>query len=209
MDVMPPDVTGSDRPARLRVGLTGGIASGKSTVRQAFAAAGWTTADADALVRECLAGDAEVHAALRSAFGTGVFQPDGSVDRAALGDRVFGDDAALRTLEALLHPRVRDRWQTILAEAGGPALIEIPLLFEKDLEPAFDLTVCVDCLAVRQLKRLARRGLSPRQAEARMARQLPNDIKVARADIVLSNNGESAFLDKQVSRLLDRLSPDR
>ncbi|MGJ3243925.1 MAG: dephospho-CoA kinase [Opitutales bacterium] len=191
----------------LTVGLTGGIGSGKSTVRRAFGAAGWLTADADALVRDCLASDQAVLSSIREAFGHGVFQASGEVDRKALADRVFCDARALERLEAILHPRVRKRWQHLMARADRPVLVEIPLLFEKTLEPAFDLTVCVDCLAVRQLERLADRGLTPDQAKARMARQLPNAEKVRRADIVLSNNGTPTFLDRQVSRLIERLAP--
>jgi len=142
----------------VRIGLTGGIGCGKSTVVKLFAEAGWRTIQTDAIVRELLAHNKAVHTALRRRWGSDVFLSDGSVDRKAIAHRVFADESELRWLESLLHPLVRESWeQAVRKEPEADWLVEIPLLFEKRLETHFDLTVCVisprDVVETRMVRR--------------------------------------------------------
>ena len=187
----------------MRVGLTGGMGCGKSTVLRQFAANGWRTVESDALVRHLLSEDAAVIAALGAKFGPPVVIA-GTVDRTALAALVFSDADALHWLEELLHPRVREAWQRESLSAGN-VVVEIPLLFEKNLENNFDLNVCVTASLPTQLERLKQRGVSRGQALARMARQLPLAEKERRSDYVISNNGTAEFTQRQVSSLLDVL----
>lgn len=191
----------------MKLGLTGGIGCGKSTAAKMLEANGWRRLDSDALVGELFAGDGAVRAALAGRWGEAVLTPEG-VDRARIAQTVFADEAELRWLEGLLHPRVRERWQGALA-ADPEALwvVEIPLLFEKNLEKHFDFTVCVSVSEAVQQERLAARGLAPEQVRARIARQLPLAEKRHRADFVLSNTGTLAYLQSQIDALHARLSP--
>ncbi|MGF1451534.1 MAG: dephospho-CoA kinase [Opitutales bacterium] len=187
-----------------RIGLTGGIACGKSTAAQAFETAGFRRIDTDAVVADLLKDDVEVRSALANRWGGAVLRLDG-VDKAVIAQRVFADEAELRWLEGLLHPRVGSIWRAALeAEPKARWLVEIPLLFENKLETAFDRTVCVEASEALQLQRLAAKGVTAEQAKARMRRQLPLREKVARADRVLSNYGEPAFLQQQVQWLVSR-----
>lgn len=191
----------------VNLGLTGGIGCGKSTAGRFLEEAGFRRIDTDAVVRDLLAGDEAVQAAVRARFGDGVIGEDGSVLRAELAKVVFAEEAALRALEAILHPRVHETWLKA-AEAGleSPLVVEIPLLFEKRLEKHFDFTVCVFSSVDVQLKRLAAKGYSREQAIARMERQMPLGSKVALADFVLLNDGELGFLKSQIEHLIPLLT---
>lgn len=203
----------ADRPP-LRVGLTGGIASGKSTVTRALEARGVPVLDADAVYHQLLREDAAMLQALRDRFGDGVFQPDGQLDRKALGAIVFRDPAALADLGAITHPRVRDRflgWMDDQAAAGAPlAVVVIPLLFENGLERHFDTTVVIACAPATQRARLmAREGIDGDEADRRIASQMALTDKVARADHVLDNDGAPDLVDPAVERLLEALGQAR
>ena len=189
-----------------RLGLTGGIGSGKSTVRNLFEAAGWQTLDADSIVRDLLNKDPEVQAALRKQLGDAAILPDGTANRPWIGQRVFKDPTQLTWLEQLLHPRVRHVWQSALEQVPEqPWLVEIPLLFEKKLESSFDLTVAVIVGEGTQLQRLAHRGIEELEARRRIRLQLPSHEKQKRADFVLSNDGTPEFLHQQVHSLITTL----
>ncbi len=191
----------------MRVGLTGGIGCGKSTVVGFFREAGWRTLESDRIVAELLSGNAEVQAALRARWGRAVFTQAGELDRRAIGRRVFQDEAELSWLEQLLHPRVRTHWQG--AVAAGPELdwlVEIPLLFEKRLESAFDLTVCVCSPSQVVVVRMAARDYSAEEVERRRQRQMPLDEKMRRADHVITNAGSLEFLNDQTMRLITQIS---
>jgi dephospho-CoA kinase len=189
------------RPVMI-IGLTGGMGCGKSTAAGFFEELGWGRVDTDEVVRAMLREDADVIAGVRAAFGDGVIAADGAVDRHKLAGVVFPDRGALRRLEAILHPRVREVWKDRVAGSHGqPWLVEIPLLFEKGLEKEFDFTVCVACDPAVQLQRVAARGFPPHEAAQRIARQLPLAQKIERADFVLTNNGSLLFLRNQVTRL--------
>jgi dephospho-CoA kinase len=187
----------------LKIGLTGGIGCGKSTVVRVFAEAGWRTIESDAVVRELFTRNASVRSALRERWGEAIFTKDGSVDRKAIAGRVFADDTELSWLEELLHPLVGAFWRAALAELPEANwLVEIPLLFEKRLETHFDLTVCVTCPPASVESRMVRRGYAGFEIEQRRKRQMPLDEKARRADCVISNAGSLDFLKQQTARLI-------
>lgn len=179
---------------------------GKSTVAGMFEHAGFRRLDSDALLREQVLPRPEVMAELRRYFGDGVMTPDGQVDRAQLGQRVFADDAGREWLEALTHPLLFGLWLQALATAPeGPWAVEVPLLFERKLENWFDFTLCVACAPPQQLARLEQRGLPHALAEQRISKQLPLARKIELADFVLWNDGSVQFLQDQVTALIHDL----
>jgi dephospho-CoA kinase len=190
----------------LKVGLTGGIATGKTYVSRRLREAGVPVVDADALARQAVAPGTEGLAAVVHRFGTDVLTADGALDRPALGRIVFADEAARRDLEAIVHPIVRRRTAEFFAAlpADTPvAVADIPLLFETHRERTFDRVVVVACAPATQLQRLmARDGLSREAAEQRIAAQLPIEEKVRRADYVIHTDGTFDETDAQVSALV-------
>jgi len=193
----------------MKVGLTGGIGCGKSTVVGFFREAGWQTLESDKIVAELLSGDADIQAALRERWGATVFTSGGEVDRRAIATRVFQDEEELRWLEQLLHPRVRESWQgALVAAPDANWLVEIPLIFEKRLETAFDLTVCVASPVDVVEIRMASRAYSGEEVERRRQRQMPLDEKMRRADLVITNAGSLEFLKDQTMRLIAQISGD-
>ena len=190
----------------MKVGLSGGIACGKSTVLGFFREAGWQTVDSDAVVRELLATDAEVKTQLRSRWGEVVFT-DGAVDHAAVAKRVFGNEGDLKWLEELLHPLVRESWLASIAQAPNANwLVEIPLLFEKRLETRFDLTVCVASPPDMAADRMVARAYTKEQIEQRRNQQMPLDEKMELADYLISNAGSLEFLKQQTTRLIKQIT---
>jgi dephospho-CoA kinase len=192
-------------------GITGGLGCGKSTVARALEARGFRRLDSDQIVREQVLTAPDVIAALRERYGDAVMETDPStgavrVNRAALGQRVFDDDAERLWLEQLTHPRVAAvRRAALAADPGAHWAIEVPLLFEKGLENWFDFTVCVACAPQQQLARLEQRGLPRALAGQRISKQLPLARKIELSDFVLWNEGSPAFLEAQVDRLADAL----
>ncbi len=192
--------------------LTGGIATGKSTVARLLAERhAWTAFDADACVHHLLDSDSGVQAKIVAHFGPKVRRADGSIDRTALRNRVFADPAARRHLEGILHPLVRHRWKEQAAEcaAGGHNfLADIPLLFETGAETCFDASLTVASCPATQAARLAARGIKTPVAQAMLASQLPIEEKIRRADHVVWNDGTEATLARQVDLLLELLFTD-
>lgn len=189
------------------IGLTGGIATGKSTFAAALRALGVPVVDADQLARAVVAPGTPGLAAVVRAFGPGVLGPGGELDRKALGARVFADAEARRRLEAITHPAIREAMQAEtarLAAAGHDlAFYDAALLFEVGLDRAMALVVVVDAPPEAQLARLAARdGLTRAQAEARLAAQLPVAEKAARADVVVENADDRAPLGPKAARLV-------
>jgi len=178
----------------LNVGLTGNVASGKSTVARHFAAWGATLLDADALVREVQRPGLPVAQAIEDRFGVGVVRADGTLDRPRLRAIMLQDDGARRSLNAIVHPAVQARRAELLAEARGRGDLivvnDIPLLFEA-LDPrTFDLIVLVDAPPELRRERLTRdRGLAPSEAERLIASQAPSAGKRSRSDAVIDNTG--------------------
>jgi dephospho-CoA kinase len=189
------------------VGLTGGIASGKSTFASILRARGAAVLDADRLARAAVAPGSPGLAEVVAAFGEGVLGPDGGLDRKRMADRVFADPAARARLEAIVHPRVRAavRDETARLAGAGAALAfyDVPLLFETGLDREVDAVVVVWAPREKQLERLvARDGLSRDEAEARLAAQLPIAEKAARADLVVVNDGPPDALAAKATALL-------
>jgi len=193
----------------MKLGLTGGIGCGKSTFGKLLAARGWRLVQTDLVAREILE-TPEMTAAVRELFGPGVVGSDGKPDRAAIGRLVFADKTALAALENRLHPQVRARWEALVAsDPTARWAVEIPLLFEKNLDAPFDLTVCVHCSQAVQFARLAARGVPPEEAAARMQAQLPVSEKVRRASLAVFNEGSPAFLTAQADLLDARFAASR
>ncbi|MGB1126888.1 MAG: dephospho-CoA kinase [Opitutales bacterium] len=193
----------------MKVGLTGGIGCGKSTVVGIFSEHGWHTLESDQIVRDLLSGDASIQHRIRERWGDAVFLEHGGVDRTAVASQVFSDEEELRWLEQLLHPMVRDLWLREIAAAPDENwLVEIPLLFEKSLETDFDLTVCVvsppDVVEIR----MAARGYTGDEVERRRRRQMPLEDKVRLADHVITNSGSLNFLEEQTKRLIAQITAD-
>jgi dephospho-CoA kinase len=188
------------------VGLTGGIASGKSAVADRFAARGIAVVDADVAARDVVAPGQPALAEIAAVFGNGVLQADGTLDRAALRRHVFDDDAARRRLEAILHPRIRVRMHEHAQRAGGPyVIVAIPLLAEgggRLAYPWLDRILVVDVPREVQLARLVRRdGIEVALAERMVAAQADRASRLAIADDVIVNEGALALLDAEVDAL--------
>lgn len=188
----------------LRVGLTGGIASGKTTVSDALREHGAVVIDADLLAREVVEPGTPGLAAVVARFGPGVLAGDGRLDRAALGRIVFADAEARRDLETIIHPAVRARAAQLEATAATDAVVVhvIPLLVETGQHDDFDVLVVVDADPDHQLVRLQRRNdLDKAAAQARISAQTARHERLAVADIVLVNNAGRDDLDQQIDRL--------
>jgi dephospho-CoA kinase len=193
-----------------RLGLTGGIATGKSHVRARFEALGVPTVDADTLARDAVApGSAGLDAVLRR-FGSNVRNATGGLDRKKLGAIVFADREARHDLEQIIHPFVRrmtDQWFASLDPARHTfAIADIPLLFEAGRESDFDQVIVVACDANTQLQRLmARDGLNEEEARARIAAQWPLADKIAKADYVIRTDGTFDDTNRQVDAVASQL----
>ena len=189
------------------LGLTGGLGCGKTTAAQMIERHGFSRIDSDALVRTEILTEAGVAAAVGARFGPRVLAADGQIVRSQLAEIVFDDAAALAWLEELTHPRLFERWRTLLGAAPSANwVIEVPLLFEKQLENWFDFTLCVTSHSQAQLARLEQRGLVRALAEQRISKQLPLARKIELADFVLLNDGSPDFLQQQIIRLVSVLA---
>ena len=187
-----------------RVGLTGGVASGKSTVSAILAELGAVVIDADLLAREVVAPGTEGLAAVVEEFGPDVLGPDGGLDRPRLGALVFADLERRRALEAIIHPRVRARAAEIEAAApvGAVVVHDIPLLAETGQAASFDAVVVVDVPAEVQVERMVRvRGMTEADARARIAAQADRDARLAVATYVVENTGSLDELRARVEEV--------
>lgn len=195
----------------LKIGLTGGIASGKSAVASRLAELGAVLVDADALARDVLEPGTPGLARVVEAFGEEMLEAGGRLDRAKLGSVVFGDASQLAVLNGIVHPLVREAAAGILATAAEGAIVvqDIPLLVETGQGSSFHLVLVVDApddLRVRRM--LERRGMTVEDAASRMAAQASREERLAAADVVLDNSGSLADLGNQVDRLwAERLVP--
>lgn len=189
--------------ARLHVGLTGGIGSGKSAAAERFAALGVPVVDADQLSRELVAPGQPALAQLVEHFGRDCLNAQGELDRAALRRRIFADPDERRWLEALLHPLIEAAAARRLARADGPyALLVSPLLLEAGQDALVDRVLVVDVDEATQIERAGERdGNEPAQIRAIIDAQMPREKRLARADDVLDNSGTPAALDEQVTAL--------
>jgi dephospho-CoA kinase len=198
----------------LRVGLTGGIGSGKSEVSRRLAALGAVVIDADQAARAVVEPGTPGLERIAATFGGGVLRADGALDRAKLGEIAFGDDEARERLNAIVHPLVRE-WMlaeedVIVRSAGDDVVVvhDIPLLAEggEQRTAEFDQIIVVDIPPELQVVRLAEtRGLTAGQARARMAAQASREQRLAIADIVIDNSGTLADLDERVAEVWENL----
>lgn len=188
------------------VALTGGIASGKSTVAEQFAALGVTVIDLDQVARDVVMPGSALLEQLLRRFGAQLRREDGSLDRRALRDVVFADPAARADLEALLHPAIVARTAALSDTAGGPyQIIVVPLLVETDAASRYDRVLLVDCDEAQQLQRLQQRdGIDRARAEAMLAAQATRRQRQAIADDVIRNDSGLAELATEVGRLHQR-----
>lgn len=193
------------------MGLTGGIATGKSTVSALFVAKGAALVDADVIAREVMLPGHPVLAGAVQAFGESILQPDGTLDRNRLGEIVFRDPEALQTLNNLTHPAIRteikDRMYTLDQEDPQRlVIVDIPLLYESQLDNLFDQIIVVYVPRRVQLARLmARNGMKLEQAENRLKSQMDIELKRRKADYVIDNSGDPGSTERQVAGLWDRL----
>lgn len=190
---------------RVRIGLTGGLASGKSTVARWLAEAGLTVVDADRLVARLYQPGEEGAERVAELFGRDYLDPRGAVRRQKLAARIFQDDDARRRLEAAVHPLVRRRFAALAAAAPGPAVLEATLLVEAGHAPDFDLVVSVEAGPEVRLRRAVARGLAEDEARARLAAQGDGAARRAAADRVLDNDGTLDELRRQVDGLVEEI----
>jgi len=190
----------------LKVGLTGGIGSGKSTVSRQLSSYGAVVVDADVVAREVVAPGTPGLAQVVAEFGTAVLRPDGTLDREAVGALVFADPARLAALNAIVHPLVGARMDELEEQAradGAPVVVlDVPLLAENGLAPLYDEVVVVDCpvdVAVRRL--VEQRGMTEEDARARIAAQATREERRSVATHVLDNSGTPEQLAQQVRAL--------
>jgi dephospho-CoA kinase len=186
------------------IGLTGGIGCGKSAAAACFAEFGFNVVDADRLARQVLESAACVRA-LRARWGEACLAPDGLPDRRWIAAKVFADPVELAFLESQTHPEVARLRQLAVVDGTRHHVVEIPLLFEKNLTAGFSSIACVACSEETRRGRLLAKGLSEEEIARRICSQMPLAEKVKRADVVLWNDGELPFLREQVALLVSRL----
>ena len=196
----------------LRIGLTGGIGSGKSTVSALLAERGAVVVDADQIAREVVEPGTSGLAAVTEAFGPGIVTAEGALDRAALAGVVFADPEARARLDGIVHPLVRRRTAELVAAAPADAVVvnDVPLLVESGQASSYDLVVVVEADPETRVARLVRRGLTEEDARARIAAQATDEQRRAVADVLLDNSRSTEELAEQVERFwTERVLPAR
>ena len=193
------------------IALTGGIASGKTTIARRLAEHGATIIDADALVREVQQPGSPVLTELAREFGAEILLPDGSLDRAALGARAFGSEERIARLNAIVHPAVRELFAQRIAAAfaadpDAVVVYDVPLLVEARVDDPWALIVVAHAPAgIRRRRLVELRGLSEEDADARLAAQVPDEARLAIADVVIETSGTLEHTLRQTDELWDRL----
>jgi dephospho-CoA kinase len=193
-----------------KIGLTGGIATGKSYVLDRIRRHGVPCLDADELAHGVTGVGTEATAAIAAHFGTQILAADGSVDRRKLGPIVFADASARRELEAIVHPAVHRAINAGLRAfelmGDGFAVVAVPLLYETGAEHTFDKVIVTTCAPETQLARLVARGLTEDAARQRIAAQWPTEKKIAKADFVVTTDGTFADTDRRVDEIYRALT---
>ena len=193
-----------------KVGLTGGIGSGKSTVARMLGGTGFAVVDADQIARDIMAPGSPVLDEVAAAFGADLIGDDGALDRGGLARRAFATTEDTQRLNAITHPAIRaesERRFAAAEEAGEQAVIyDMPLLVDLGLNQDMDLTVVVDVDKEERIRRLVdKRGLEEADARARMAQQIDDAARLAAADVVIDNNGPLEALEPQVDALIKKI----
>ncbi len=191
----------------MKVGLTGGIGAGKSTVADLFSQKGAVVIRSDELARQVIEPQTPGFQQVIDRFGKDFVNSEGYIDRAKLAQTVFQDDAALKDLENIVHPLVRSKTNQIIDQHTSETIIvnEIPLLLEKKMESLFDFLVIVISSEKNRLERLAQRGLTTEQATARMSKQVSDDERKAAADFLIVNDGNLDQLEADVEKIWQTL----
>jgi dephospho-CoA kinase len=191
----------------MKVGLTGGIGAGKSTVADLFSKRGAVVIRSDELARQVVEPETPGFRQVISRFGNEIVNDKGSIDRAKLAQVVFNDDVALKDLENIVHPLVRERTNQLMSEQTSETIIvnEIPLLLEKKMESLFDFLVIVISSEKNRLERLSQKGVSEDQAKARMAKQVNDQDRKAAADFLIVNDGNLDQLEADVEKIWQTL----
>jgi dephospho-CoA kinase len=198
----------------LRAGLTGGIASGKSTVARTFAALGCVTIDADQIVTQLYQPGRAGHQALVRTYGESILALDGIIDRRRLADLALATDEDAKKLNALIHPLVIEEQARLIAaeetEAGGDriVIVEAPLLIESGGQGRFDRIIVVDTDPETQLARAVARGMTREEAERRIARQMPREERLRYADYVIDSSGAMSGTEAATVRVYEALRKD-
>lgn len=192
------------------VGLTGGIATGKSAVAGMFMKGRATVLDGDEVVRELQVPGMKVYEAIVEAFGPDILQPDGTINRKLLGEIVFRDERLRRRLETIVHPAlvvaVEERLAQLREQGVALCVVELPLLMESGAEGRFDWVVVVTAPEEVQVVRLmADRGLCREEALARIRTQMPLSEKVKRADFVIENGGDLGETERRVREIREKI----
>jgi dephospho-CoA kinase len=194
----------------LRVGLTGGIASGKSTIARMFASLGCIVVDADQIVARLYQPGEAGHEALVRTYGSGILTPDGTIDRRKLADVAFATDESAKALNALIHPLVVAEEARLMDEETreGIVMVEATLLIEAGGKDRYDRIAIVDVDPETQLARAMARGMSREDAQRRIAHQMPREERLRYADYVIDNSGDLRAAEAETSRVFEALQRD-
>ncbi|WP_237394695.1 dephospho-CoA kinase [Methylacidimicrobium sp. AP8] len=197
----------SAMPVSSCIGLTGGIAAGKSTTSERLRRWGWFVVDSDEIAHELMAPGGETWQKLVDVFGERILNEEKAIDRKKLGSIVFRDPQLRETLNRLTHPAIIEKWRKEVADLrarnpNGKIVVSVPLLHEAGLEGEFETILCIGCSYATQLRRLLTRGLEREEAEARIKSQWPIEKKAARSDVLLWNDGSLELLEQQISRFV-------
>jgi dephospho-CoA kinase len=193
-------------PNKVVVGITGGIACGKSTVCKKFADLGWEVVSTDSLVHQLLQDDDEVIKPIINRWGLKMKNTRGSIDKVQLADVIFKSSLDRTWLEGLLHPKVREKWMSsIQLSSHRNFIVEVPLLFENDLDALFTKTISVYASPSIQFTRLQQRGFSEAEINSRINAQMSVEEKSNRAQFVILGDGNLGFLETQIKTFLIHL----
>ncbi len=196
----------------LTVGVTGGIACGKSLVGSFLKRRGYPVCESDQLAHEAIEPGEPAYQEIVDAFGSEILDSTGAIDRGLLGKRVFANAVEREKLNAIVHPRVRQAWKAWMADQrarGDAAVVIVPLLYEVGAEREFDVVVCVSAPESEQLARLAGRGLTETEARARIAAQMGVEEKSGRADYTIVNDDSEAVLEEKTWEVMDNILESR
>jgi len=192
------------------LGLTGGVATGKSTVSQMLSDSGCGVVDTDLLARQIVEPGTPALAEIAAAFGAGMCDSSGRLRRAEMARLIFADTEARRRLEGILHPRIRESWQRQVdlwrSDGHAAAVVVIPLLFETGAAGEFEAILCTACKPESQRERCLARGWTPEETQARLEAQWPIELKIARSDFLIWSEGDLSITREQVSRVLRQLN---